>query len=119
MGAVKVLIAVTAALVLAVPAAAAQVERAGKRSASLKLAAAHPVSLRGSRFLAGERVKVVAHSGDRTRSRTVTAGAGGAFLVRFANMPFDRCQGFLAVAQGARGSVARFKLPELMCPPRL
>jgi hypothetical protein len=116
---VKGLVAVTAAFALAVPAAAAHVEGSGKRTASLRLAAAHPPSLRGNKFLARERVTVVVHSGERTRSRTVTAGSGGAFLVRFTNLPFDRCQGFLAVARGARGSVARFKLPELMCPPRL
>ncbi len=115
---VKVIVAVTVALALAVP-AAAKVAAAGTRPAVLKLAAPHPVSLRGSRFLAGEQVTVTAHSQGRTRTRTVVAGDGGAFLARFANLPFDRCQGFRAVARGARGSLARFKLPELMCAPRL
>jgi hypothetical protein len=115
---VKATVAVTVALVLALM-AAAHVDASGQRRAVLKLAAAHPVSLRGSQFLAGEQVTVVAHSAGRTKSRTITAGESGGFLVRFGNLPFDRCNGFLAVARGARGSVARFKLPELMCPPRL
>ena len=114
----KTIVAVTALLVFAVP-AAAQLDSAGKRPAVLKLAGAHPVSLRGGKFLAGERVTVAAHSAGVKRSRVVTAGAAGAFVARFANLPFDRCQGFLAVARGARGSEARLKLPELMCPPRL
>jgi hypothetical protein len=115
---VKVIVALAAALALAVPAAAHD-EAAGSRPAVLKLAAANPVSLRGSKFLAGERVTVSAHSEGRMRSRTVTAGEAGGFLVRFRDLPFDRCEGFLAVARGARGSLARFKLPELMCAPRL
>ena len=86
--------------------------------ATLRLATAHPVALRGSRFLSGERVTIVASSQSRVRSRTVTAGDAGGFLVRFMGMPFDRCRGFLAVARGARGSFAIYRLPELMCPPR-
>jgi hypothetical protein len=115
---VKVIVAVTAALALTVP-AAAHVDAARGRSAVLKLAAPHPVSLRGSRFLAGEQVTVTAYSQGRVRTRAVVAGESGAFLARFGNLPFDRCQGFRAVARGARGSLARFKLPELMCAPRL
>jgi hypothetical protein len=114
---VKVIVAVTAALVLALT-AAAHVDASGERRAVLRLAAAHPVSLRGSNFLPGEQVTVVAHSQGRMRTRKVVAGDGGGFVARFANLPFDRCQGFVAVAHGARGSKARFKLPELMCRPR-
>lgn len=109
--------AVTAALALALT-AAAHVDASGERRAVLRLATAHPVSLRGSRFLAGEQVTVTAQSQGRIRTRKVVAGDGGGFLARFANLPFDRCQGFVAVAHGARGSKARFKLPELMCRPR-
>lgn len=113
----KVIVAVAVAAALALPAAAHVDAATGKRTAKLKLAAARPVSLRGSQFLTGERVTVMAHSQGRIRARTVVAGAGGAFLVRFEGLPFDRCQGFLAIARGSRGSVARYKLPDLMCPP--
>ncbi len=114
---VKAIAAIAAGLALALPAAAHVEAATGTRTAKLKLSAATPVSLRGSRFLTGEQVTVVAHSQGRMRVRTVVAGPGGAFLVRFAGLPFDRCQGFLAVARGSRGSVARYKLPDLMCPP--
>jgi hypothetical protein len=114
---VKVLVALTVALALALPAAAGGHSSNAGRTAALKLTAAHPVSLRGSRFLAWERVTVVAASQGRTRARVVSAGRGGAFVVRFGSMPFDRCDGFVAVARGARGSYAVYKLPELTCPP--
>jgi hypothetical protein len=117
-GRVKALAALTLALALLLPAAARVEASTAKRTASLRLATAHPVALRGSRFLSGERVTVVASSQGRIRSRTVTAGDAGTFLVRFAGMPFDRCEGFLAVARGSRGSLAVYKLPDLMCPPR-
>ena len=114
---VKAIVAVKAAILLALS-VAAYVDASGERRAVLRLVDAHPVSLRGSQFLAGEQVTVVAHSQGRVRTRKVVAGDGGGFVARFANLPFDRCQGFLAVANGARGSKARFKLPELMCRPR-
>ena len=114
---VRALAALIGALVLALP--AAQVEAAtAKRTAVLRLAAAHPVSLRGTRFLPRESVTVAAHSQGRTRARTVVAAAAGTFVVSFPRLPFDRCEGFLAIARGARGSFAVYKLPDLMCPPR-
>jgi hypothetical protein len=115
---VKALVALTLALALLLPAAARVEASTAKRTASLRLAAAHPVSLRGAHFLSGERVTVIASSQGRMRSRTVVAGVTGAFLVRFKGLPFDRCEGFRAVAQGSRGSFAVYKLPDLMCPPR-
>jgi hypothetical protein len=114
---VKALLALTLALALLFPAAARVEASTAKRVALLRLATAHPVALRGSRFLAGERVVVVASSQRRMRSRAVTAGAAGTFLARFIGMPFDRCDGFVAVARGARGSFAVYKLPMPVCPP--
>jgi hypothetical protein len=116
---VKAIVALTLALGLLLPSAARVDASTAKRTASLRLAAAHPISLRGSRFLSGERVTVVASSQGRTRAKTTTAGGSGTFLVTFAGMPFDRCQGFRATARGARGSIAVYKLPDVMCPPRL
>ena len=112
------LAALTLALALVLPAAARVEASTAKRTAALKLTSARPVSLRGSRFLAGEQVTIVAASQGRRRSRTLSAGTVGTFLVRFAGLPFDRCEGFEAVARGARGSFAVYKLPKLMCPPR-
>jgi len=115
---VKALVVLTLAVGLLLPSAARVDASTPERTASLRLAATHPVSLRGSRFLAGERVNVVAASQGRRGSRAVTATSGGTFTVGFGTMPFDRCQGFVAVARGARGSFAVYKLPDLMCPPR-
>jgi hypothetical protein len=115
---VKAIVALTLGLGLLLPNAARVDASTAKGTASLRLAAVHPVSLRGSRFLNGERVKVVAFSQGRTRAKIVTAGNTGTFVVRFANLPFDRCQGFRAVARGEDGSTAVFKLPDVMCPPR-
>ena len=56
---VKALVALTLALALALPAAARVEASTAKRTAVLRLATAHPVAFRGSRFLAGERVGVV------------------------------------------------------------
>jgi hypothetical protein len=114
---VKALVALTIALALTLPAAAAGTPSAAERTASLRLATAHPVALRGSRFLAGERVSVIVSSQGRMRSRSVTASSAGTFLARFVGMPFDRCDGLVAVARGARGSIAIYKMPPMVCPP--
>jgi hypothetical protein len=115
---VKATVALIAAtLTLTLAAAVAAQPSTGERKATLRLATAHPVALRGSRFLAGERVAVVVSSQGRIRSRTVTAGDVGTFIARFTGMPFDRCSGLLAVAHGARGSVAVYRTPPAMCPP--
>jgi hypothetical protein len=116
---VKAVVALTLAVGLLLPSAARVEASPTKRTALLRLVAPHPVSLRGSRFLSGERVTVMASSQGRIKTKSVTAAAAGTFLVRFTDMPFDRCQGFLAVARGARGSIAVYKLPDVMCPPRL
>jgi hypothetical protein len=115
---VKALVALTLAVGLLLPSAARVHASTPERTASLRLVGTHPISLRGSRFLSGERVNVVAASQGRRGSRAVTATPGGTFTVGFGSMPFDRCQGFVAVARGARGSFAVYKLPDLMCPPR-
>jgi hypothetical protein len=115
---VKAVVALTLCLGLLLPSAARVDASTEKRTALLRLATTHPVALRGSRFLSGERVKVVAFSQGRTRSKIVTAGNTGTFVVRFTDLPFDRCQGFRAVARGEDGSTAVFKLPDVMCPPR-
>ncbi|HKG10749.1 MAG TPA: hypothetical protein VKB07_09260 [Gaiellaceae bacterium] len=114
----KAVVALTLVVGLLLPSAASVEASTAKRTALLRLAAPHPVSLRGSRFLTGERVTVMASSQGRIRTKSVRAGSAGTFLVRFTDLPFDRCQGFLAVARGARGSVAVYKLPDVMCPPR-
>lgn len=113
----KAFAALTVALAFALPAATRVHASTAERTAVLRLATAHPVAFRGSSFLAGERVGVVVSTKARVRTRAVTASRAGTFLVRFVGMPFDRCDGLVAVARGARGSFATYKLPRPACPP--
>lgn len=114
----KAIVGVTLALSLLLPGAAGGSPSTVERKAFLRLATAQPVALRGSSFLGGERVTVVAASQGRLRTKVVTAGAAGTFLAQFPGLPFDRCEGFVAIARGTRGSFAVYKLPDVMCPPR-
>jgi hypothetical protein len=89
------------------------------RKATLKLTRSAPLTVRGSRFVPRERVRVSV-SGSREATRRVTASAAGAFVVQFATFTFDRCNaGLSVVAVGSEGSRAGLKLPEMLCPPPL
>ena len=111
------MLALGALAMLLLPAgAAADVNRVGKPS--LRVGVGPTLVLRGASFAAGERVKVTVAVGRRIAKDT-HANDGGSFTVRF-RIPYDRCNSSLtALAVGSRGSQARLKLPELMCPPRL
>ena len=112
----KAIIASLATAVFLVPAGAAA-DGTATRTARLRILQTPTLSLSGSRFLPGERVRVTVVS--RTKhSKRVTATRRGAFVVRFDFMP-DRCLGATVVAVGNRGSRAQAKLPMPVCPPRL
>jgi hypothetical protein len=87
------------------------------RSPALKLVRGAPLTLRGTQFVSGERVRVSADSGWKA-TRRVTANDAGVFVVRFP-LAYDRCNGLLVTAIGSHGSRTRLKRPELQCPPRL
>ncbi|MGZ8691618.1 MAG: hypothetical protein ACXWZY_05535 [Gaiellaceae bacterium] len=89
--------------------------------ATLKLVRTEPVLLSGSGFRSAERVRVSAQIDGKTLVRRVVASRVGAFRVAFGtDIVVDRCNSpFAARAVGARGSEARLKLPELLCPPAL
>lgn len=108
-------LALAAAVVAAATAVSAS-PAATERRATLRLVTAHPITLRGTGFDAAERVQVTVHSSGFTRTKQ-TRSNDGAFTVTF-RLPFDRCNGLLAVARGSSGTVARYKLPQLLCPPR-
>ena len=107
-------VAVAAVVLTAVAASAATTTRA-----ALKLVRMQPLVLTGSGFRSGERVRVTVQVGGEALTRRVTAGRLGLFRVAFGeDVVLDRCNSaFAARAVGARGSEARLKLPELLCPP--
>lgn len=104
----------TASLVLAASAAGGSEVRA---KAKLTLLPATQLTLRGSKFVPRERVRVSVVS-ERSLAKWVTANGSGVFVVRF-DAAYDRCSGLVATATGARGSRAGLKMPQLGCPPTL
>ena len=112
---VFLIIAIALSLALFGSAAAGGGESGGKPT--LKLVRGAPLTLRGAKFVSGERVRVSASS-ERTSTRRVSASGSGLFVVRFP-FGYDRCNGLLVTAVGSEGSRATLKRPELLCPPRL
>jgi hypothetical protein len=86
------------------------------RDAKLALVTVNPLTLRGSRFLAAERIRLTVVAGGNRYVRHTTASSGGSFVQRFPAVMRDRCSRLLAVAVGARGSRAAIKPFQLGCP---
>ena len=104
---------VLAAVVL-LAAQPAEAGAAGTR-ASLRIVKTAPLTVRGSGFGAGERVKLLVNAG-RPLARTVKAGSRGAFAVRF-DVEVDRCTAVVVQAFGNRGSRASVDLTAPDCTP--
>jgi hypothetical protein len=111
-----VAVALLAAGAFAVGVAAGSAGSDGNRTARLQLADTAPLTLRGTGFAPGERVRVTV-TAMTTRTKRVVAGRSGRFLVSLAGVPYDRCLGMSAQAVGSEGSLARLKLPQPLCPP--
>jgi hypothetical protein len=75
-----------------------------------------PLTLRGTGFGAGERVRVLVRSPGSAQKR-VTASRRGLFVAAFSKTSYNRCSGLTAFAIGSRGSRARLLLPAPACPP--
>jgi hypothetical protein len=114
------LIAISIGLLLALAGTAAATQSTGdaQRPAALRLVKSKPLTVTGMRFQAGERVRLRASSGSRTRTGFARAGAAGRFVETF-DLPYDRCNGLLVTATGNEGSRARLKMPAPVCPPQL
>lgn len=82
---------------------------------TLRLMDAEPVAFHGAGFKARERVRVVVVAGTRA-AKSVTASAGGSFVVRFTGVGASSCAGFTATAIGNDGSRATFKRAPGQCP---
>jgi hypothetical protein len=70
-----------------------------------------PLRLRGTRFKAGERVRI-AVNGEERATKSVKASRDGAFVVTFAGV--DACS-VTVVATGDKGSRASFQLSSFRC----
>jgi hypothetical protein len=117
--AMRIALIVVTALMLAVSGSAMSTPDASKPTrATLGLADTAPLKLRGRGFHARERVRVSV-SAERRATKRVVATAAGSFVVTFADISVDRCNGLVAVAVGRRGSRATYKQPQPLCPPRL
>ena len=112
------LLVLLAAATLAIAGSAAAAHTTGARPL-LRLTDSQPVKLSGLRFKPGERVRVSVVTGTARRSRLVRATRAGRFVATFSDLSADRCNGFFARAEGARGSRATFKLVPVGCPPPL
>ena len=110
------LIALSSALAAA---SLADGSREPERRAQLTLMTMEPLTLRGTRFFAAEKVKLTVVAADERFVRWPTASRGGAFTQRFPTLFVDRCDGVIAVAVGSRGSRATLKPFKPACPPRL
>jgi hypothetical protein len=108
--------ALVAAVALSVRGGAEDARAAGK--ARLRMVDIHPVTVSGRKFRVGERVRVRLAAGGLRRTRRVTAGRSGRFVVSFRSVAVNLCDGAVTVfAWGSDGSRARLKLPGLKCPP--
>jgi hypothetical protein len=90
-----------------------------EQGAKLAVVTMKPLTLRGTRFLAAEKVRLtVVADGNRFVRRT-TADRMGAFTQRFQAAAGDRCNRLIAVAIGSRGSRAAIRPFQPLCPVAL
>ena len=101
-----------ALLLLATSAAAAQSQRPALRFTSL-----NPVKVKGTDFVASERVSIVVLAGKSRLTKTVIATRLGGFIVNLGPITdSDRCSGAVSIAAtGRRGDHATYKLPMMNC----
>jgi hypothetical protein len=113
--------AVVTGLALAAALAAAGLSSTGhaRGRPALKLAGTRPVTVHGSGFQAGERIRLVLRKPSGASTRRVRASRRGKFSARFPRATIRRCAGFSVKAAGRGGSrAALLRRPALACPPR-
>lgn len=108
----RFLIAVLVAAVVA-SAAAAQTQRTPR----IWLVTVKPVTVAGTQFTSGERVRVTAALGEASFAKTVTASRLGRFTARWTRSVSDSCYGIVIRATGSQGSKAVWKLVVECAPP--
>jgi hypothetical protein len=101
-----------------IAAATAGLASAGSSTPALKVASLKPLAIRGTHFVAREKVRIRIHTAEATKTWRVVTTPRGSFVVGVQNMPYDPCSSSLIVrARGSRGSEAAVKLPQRQCPP--
>jgi hypothetical protein len=88
--------------------------------ASLRLAGAAPLTLKGLHFKRAERVRLAVSVEGVPTVRWIRTRSDGSFAAAFVTVDYDPCMStLLAFANGRRGSRAELKIPQRECPPRL
>ena len=100
-------------VVFLVPTAAA----AATRSAHVSVSSLSPVTVRGSSFKPGERVRVTLSADGGTHAKTVTAGVRGGLKATFVGVSIGSCEAYAVRAKGNRGSTAFLKVIPECAPP--
>jgi hypothetical protein len=101
---------------LAVAGLAAGSDAQPERRAHLTVVTTQPLVLRGTGFLAAEKVRLTVVADGERMVRRPTTGRTGRFLQRLPTVSLDRCEPVVAVAIGSRGSRASIKPFQLGCP---
>jgi hypothetical protein len=94
----------------------AAVQGASSGAATIRVMDRTPLTLRGTGFAAGERVRIVVRT-TSTRQMRLSATSRGSFVAAFRRATYNRCSGLTAFAFGSGGSRAQLVLPAPACPP--
>ena len=73
-----------------------------------------PLTLKGSGFVASEKVQVSASTSGAKETRTVKANGSGSFTVSFSRK-LNACNGLTVSAVGNKGTRTSFQLSQLVC----
>lgn len=113
------LLLLAACLALLAPSAAAASTDERAR-AVIRISRLSPLVVAGERFRPVERIVITVRVGADTLVRHQRASRRGSFAARFAETSVDRCsEGLAVVVTGARGSVAKVRMPPRYCPPAI
>jgi hypothetical protein len=90
-------------------------EDESKTRPALKIASLDPLTVKGTRFVPGERVKLLVNAGG-ARMKAAKVDERGRFAIAF-RVDLDRCAGIVVQAFGTRGSRAMVDITAPNCAP--
>jgi hypothetical protein len=85
-------------------------------TAHLALVGTKPVAVRGTHFIATERVTVTAKVGGKTARELMVASQAGAFVARFTELHPSLCSSYFIHAAGNKGSWANYRFTPSCAP---